>query len=1386
MRQDLAAPFVCDTDGYLYRSQFDYDLTVDETKAVHGTVKVTLLDYSHWVGGFCLGEISSSQKVLQPLAVAQVEGQRYTTAGGQPALKFTKVTYSQRAQVQIDTCGKIPFVDEPYCFTHYQTWPSPPGNPYLANEEYLIQVPGTQRPPVARLAAPDFDPLPGFISVRRQGYLVGEGEQPDLTLDSELAERGVFYQQVPVTNRYDATVAWNAIDGGSLSWQLGTQTRRDPPNGNTLKTSFSDSVAVDVLPGGANYLSAQATTALGVSSRPETRTLNVVLPPSWAGPASGISALKSGDAVHYRWQQNVPQPPFEARAIVPDAVPFFGGKSFGLIKVNVPSQVEVLSTGEGSINGYSQAGFEALNGLTGGEGRVSGQVNLSAIGTEVRNGRLDIKTTGIVQALEPILRLIPPLRSALALLNSVWPSGARAIIDATTVRLPLFVNLNIPFSFKTAGNRLELESRDWKVGPEFREAFSFTPVRNWLGIDVGLGGRTTVTGHVPAPYFKQAAASFGAWARAVLFTYNTCVGTAWQFTVPPPIFGSSDAACGSFGAAASPNSATADDANTAKWTLLDRGYLAQAGYGRWTADEPGSLTAPASPLVLSLQGSQIDTVGATPTPLQDIKLVENVFPQAKPSLAASKHLRLLVWSHDQPGKPILSGQDLAFSSTCGGCTANWQPWALATDDNRADLAPQVAIVDDLVGVAVWQRFDTATPPDLNADPAGYLSRVQVAASSRNFSGGDPWTAPVQLSASGSLNARPQVAALPGGALAVWVHNAGNQLFGDASRPDSLLFSQFNRLANTWTPLASIAGNLVGLLDFHLATNGANAALVYSLDGDGDLGTLEDRELYFTRWQNTVWTAPQRLTNNNLDDSAPLLALDSAGKPSLVWRQDDGLKFLTGDWSGSPVDVPLPEALDGTNLQLVRDTDGNLALVWQQVAAADTRIGYAIYDAAHAAWGAARTVAPPTVPGDSQPVVQAMTAAMGPSDFGSNAIVDSLLVAYQLVATAWVTQTIGGIDVPNIPQPGQNDLHVVAVPLETDLSIGPADLVITPALSQPGDAVTLRATVHNSGTWAAANVPVRLSIGLSSGKQGQPPAEIEHIDRTVALLPASGQITLDFPISHPTTGDRTFAVLIDPANVLHEPNRDNNHTALHSGLSIALVGNDYSRGGILIRAAVTQKGPWYMNQSATALVRLGVPDGPGLTQLGFAFPITPTTVVTASVWITSERLGAGEHPAYLDLDPDNTLGDPDRSDNLIATTLAVEPDLTSDAALIGFGTAPGSTAPFSMQIENLGNWASQGGRVRILDGPPGQAGVHELLSLPLPNLEAGGFAELAGTLNLVGSPAAASGLKVVYVQIDPDNAVAELNEANNVVGAGKLTAVTPPNLDRKLYLPYVWR
>jgi hypothetical protein len=293
------------------------------------------------------------------------------------------------------------------------------------------------------------------------------------------------------------------------------------------------------------------------------------------------------------------------------------------------------------------------------------------------------------------------------------------------------------------------------------------------------------------------------------------------------------------------------------WQLMNRSYLTAPDYARWT-------------------GGRVPETGQT-----DQQLVQNVFPQAHPTLVTrdGTDLEYLIWSHDKPGSGALSGQELAFAR---GYAANWGSLGgtkLLTNDDKADLNPQAIMLPNGRLLVVWERFDTATPGDLNTDGEAYLSHLQVAGGAF-LPGPAPAIAPLQLSAGGTLSHRPQVAAITGGAIATWINNAGNEVMGTEVEPDTLMWRRYNISTNSWNDAAIVVPPVGGLVDYDLAAAGGSAALVYTRDMDKNYATDADRELFYTLFDGTEWSPPVRLTTNLVPDAEPELELKDDGTPLL--------------------------------------------------------------------------------------------------------------------------------------------------------------------------------------------------------------------------------------------------------------------------------------------------------------------------------------------------------------------------------------------------------------------------------------------------------------------------------------------------------------------------
>ncbi len=120
--------------------------------------------------------------------------------------------------------------------------------------------------------------------------------------------------------------------------------------------------------------------------------------------------------------------------------------------------------------------------------------------------------------------------------------------------------------------------------------------------------------------------------------------------------------------------------------------------------------------------------------------------------------------------------------------------------------------------------------------------------------------------------------------------------------------------------------------------------------------------------------------------------------------------------------------------------------------------------------------------------------------------------------------------------GDNSTFVVlsanSVP---DLAISAGELLVTPSLPTPGDALTVSATVNNFGKQSAANVVVR----AFNGDPAQGGVQVGD-DQVIASFPGLSAYTVTF--AYPASGvnaTRTIFVAVDPANTVFEKSESNN-------------------------------------------------------------------------------------------------------------------------------------------------------------------------------------------------------------------------------------------------------
>ena len=116
----------------------------------------------------------------------------------------------------------------------------------------------------------------------------------------------------------------------------------------------------------------------------------------------------------------------------------------------------------------------------------------------------------------------------------------------------------------------------------------------------------------------------------------------------------------------------------------------------------------------------------------------------------------------------------------------------------------------------------------------------------------------------------------------------------------------------------------------------------------------------------------------------------------------------------------------------------------------------------------------------------------------------------------------------------------------ELSISSGDITYSPSSPKQGDAVTISATVHNTGYIDADNVVVELLVDSAS-----------HANKTISI-PANSSTTVNFTWSNAASGSHTVTVSVDPLNVFGEKNESDNTASI--SVSVAAPTKPPSGGG----------------------------------------------------------------------------------------------------------------------------------------------------------------------------------------------------------------------------------
>ena len=784
------------------------------------------------------------------------------------------------------------------------------------------------------------------------------------------------------------------------------------------------------------------------------------------------------------------------------------------------------------------------------------------------------------------------------------------------------------------------------------------------------------------------------------------------------------------------------------WTLIPRNY-ATADYSSFSSGEQLHQAFAIS----SLQDSQSTVV----TPL-----VENIFPYTDPTLSVrDDDQALLLWNYDDTARPLGQGYDLQYSRWNGSA---WTTPALVTNDTYPDASPQVAWLPDGDAVAIWERLD---------DPSLPVSATLDITQTRKFdlawslydSASDTWSLPDWLTHTpGRSDQTPVLSSEADGSLwAAWRSNPDGRLSGDEQYLDEILTSQWN--GTGWDSSQTAVSGIPGISDLTLAHEGSEGILVWTAEMTPTGSLTPTLQIFTSRYDGIVWSAPEQLTDDDLQHTHPRL-IYHLGQSYLVWLAGHTLTLQslasTETFRMQRMDlnehqsVPLQSDLQIDQFDLVSDGLGNLYAVFTGQRSQQRDIYLAYYDVNLGVWGQPQQLNDDSF-SDHYPTAGLDSSQHLLLGFSQTEILTEVLTTTLPESTTVVSYTM--------PYDGQTDLVTLSHSLRADIAV--ESLEVSDEYPAPGSSVILTATLVNRGDLPLLNIQVEF----------QENNIVFDAQTIIGPIGAGMILTLTTSYTPPETGSApTLTAIADPLDLIPEVNDGNNSLSLSAfgpDLELAVLGTEQQGDQIEVQTEVHNLGT---TASQTSLLGIYETSITGTLLLSDTLPVLNPGEVY-SLTLTGELFGLspGAHVTAAAANPDGVdFSELVLDNNIYTFTLQIGPDLAFDPELLLTSPLTGTQVAVTTILQNIGRQTSQETSLAFYDRILLED-ANLIYTTTIPALEPGGLITitevLTGPLNC--------GLSLA---VDPYHEISEISRANNLVGVGSNQYCT--DNQNMVYLPLI--
>jgi len=263
------------------------------------------------------------------------------------------------------------------------------------------------------------------------------------------------------------------------------------------------------------------------------------------------------------------------------------------------------------------------------------------------------------------------------------------------------------------------------------------------------------------------------------------------------------------------------------------------------------------------------------------KIIQHsVYDQTAPLIAEANGQRVMVFLADDGSRDDMNRTKLMYS-IYNDISGSWSVPKAINDDGTANFYP--SIVSD--GKDIWVTWHKSkTTFNNNSTLNDVLAASEIAVAKFNGTGFADYAV---LTSNDVLDTQPKIAVNGSDAVAVWVENADNDIFGTSGYKNKIMISQLT--GNAWNSPVELKDELGAVVDMDVGYFGNDARIAYITDGDNSFETLDDRSLIVINSSGTVVNNP---AIGSLISNLRFTKIN--GVQALSWYEDRNIRYMTAD------------------------------------------------------------------------------------------------------------------------------------------------------------------------------------------------------------------------------------------------------------------------------------------------------------------------------------------------------------------------------------------------------------------------------------------------------------------------------------------------------------